>query len=557
MAKKKTAAIELQENETGNIRGRYTDVTGREYEFTLNNRQTGYYAMTGTLKMIDPVSKHVLETYDSNRGKCVPASIQIHVRKPAAEDEPRRLIEKEVERAVRVLNEQYMKQFAQVLKNGKLLDEMTLLEARAAYEQEAAIHFSKKTKAQNTYMRILQKLHFSGQAMGALNKKALLVEVAQVATGLTGQKDTLAKLLDFVAYIEEKQHMKSEVISVVEETLGIVKLRIEEEKARSEGRRAAKNASNSDVLSNEAEGELNSRCIEFVKDPRYIVLALLKGSGLAVDEVCKLKVEQCEREAGNPEKVFLKIRRDFASATQDYTFPIFPHEAWLLNQYLDMLVEEMGAERVEPEKFLFSQDGGITPLDGAEIHKVCRIELQRLRFGVADLLGNVDLKKEKGVQLLKKTYEHRLEKYCGVTREKDEGAWLFFRHLSLGRRVQADHYRGFSGESGRQCLYDYVRQDRRFLPELRSGKKGATSYRTMGNRREYTVYPCDRENEQQLLLEFELKAGEHIHISAEHGCFFAKEERNGILYVLTVRNKEKQILSATDNFPLCVNYKVE
>ena len=517
MAKKKAAAIELQEDSNGSIHGRYTDVSGRVFEFALNNRKTGYYAMTGTLKMIDPVSKHVLEIYDGNRGRYSPASTQIHVKKPSAEDDPRRLIEREVERAVQVLSEQFMKQFSRALKNGKLLDEMTILEARTAYVEEAAVHFSKKPTAQKAYIKTLKKLNFNGQAMSTLSKKMLLVDVQQVATSLTGQRDVLAKLLNFVVFIENQQHMKAKAASVVEEALDVVKQRIEEEKAKTEGKRASKKASNSDVLSNKAEGELNRRCIDFITDPRYVALATVKGSGLSPDEVCGLVIGQCCRDV-NPEKLFLKIRREFATATQDYTFPIFPFEAWLLNRYFDMLGKEGGPERLEPNKYLFSQDGGNTRLDSAEIHKVCRIELQRLRFGVADLLGNVDLQKDKGVQLLKKTYEYRLEKYCGVSPKNDEGAWLFLRHLSLGRRVQADHYRGFTGESGRQCLFDYVRQDRRFLPEVRRGKKGSTSYRTIGDRREYTVYPCDSENAQRYLLEFELKAGESVHISAEHGC---------------------------------------
>lgn len=517
MKNKKAAAIHLQEDANGNIHGRYTDVSGREYEFTLNYRQTGYYAMTGTQKMIDPVSKRVLRIYDDNLGKYIPASIQIHVKKPGAEDEPRRLIESEVERAAQSLSERYMRQFARALKNGKMLSEMTILEARTAYGEEAAANYSSKSNRQKTYMKILQKLYFDGKTMGTLDKKALLAEAERVVNSLTGQKEVLVKLLDFAEFIESQQRIKPEVAPEVKEALNVVERRMEEERAKKEGKRAAKNASNSDVLPNEAEEQLNRRCIEFITKPEYIVIALLKGSGLHIDEVCKLKGGQCCRD-GNPEKMFLEIKREFASATQDYTFPIFPFEAWLLNSYIDMLEKEGGAERIKPEKYLFSQDSGDTPLNSTEVRKVCRTELQRLRFGVADLLGNIDLQKDKGVQLLKKTYEHRLEKYCGVSREKDEGAWLFFRHMSLGKRIQADHYRSFTGESGRQCLMDYVMQDRRFLPDLRRGKKGTTSYRTIADRREYTVYPCDSENEQQVLVEFELEAGESVHISAEHGC---------------------------------------
>lgn len=516
MAQKKPE-LDLQTKDNGGLIGRYRTANNLEFGFSLNNRRTGYYALTGTMSLIDPVTKSVLKIYDSESKTNVPASIPIHVKVPRGYENTDRLVEKEIERAAQVLEEKHAKKYAQAFKNGKLLGEMTLIEARMAYEEEAATKISNKPKQQKEYIDALKKLQtFEGKPLGKLKKKDLIAAVEAATDSVETRGKILSRLQQFIEFVQEKQRIKSEVAQVVEQALKAVKAEIEREHAEKNKTAGAKNANNSDVLSSDAEKELNERCTEKIEDPRYVVIAVAKGSGLAVHEVCSLQMKQCVR-MENPEELFLAIERNYVSATHDYTFPMFPFEARLLNSYLDILEKKEGKERLSPERYVFSEDSGITPLKSDEACKICRQELQRLRFGFADLLGNVDLKKDKGVNLLKATYENRLEKYCGVTKERDEGAWMFLRHVSLGKCVQADHYRGFTGESGRRCLLDYVQQDRRFLPPPKRKKKNPT-YRTIGDRQEYTVHPTDNENEHQVRLEVELHAGDSMWITAEHGC---------------------------------------
>jgi len=191
---------------------------------------------------------------------------------------------------------------------------------------------------------------------------------------------------------------------------------------------------------------------------------------------------------------------------------------------VDELRKTYGESRLANEKYLFSSDDGSSPLPDIEVKQLCKLELQQLKFGYADLLGRVDLQKEKGMQLLKETYRSRLEA-CGLNRINDEGAYLFMLHQSLGNKVQADHYRGLTGESGREYLLSIVMQDRRFIEETdTSRQKKEATYRTRGDLREYTLRKKDNKNVQQATIAIELNAKDVAWFEADHGCTVSIEK---------------------------------
>jgi hypothetical protein len=47
------------------------------------------------------------------------------------------------------------------------------------------------------------------------------------------------------------------------------------------------------------------------------------------------------------------------------------------------------------------------------------------QFGHAELLGKVDLSQKHGIELLKRTYQHRIEKYADVTPQVDKSEDTF------------------------------------------------------------------------------------------------------------------------------------
>lgn len=185
-----------------------------------------------------------------------------------------------------------------------------------------------------------------------------------------------------------------------------------------------------------------------------------------------------------------------------------------MNNYMDELRKQYGKSRMQPEKYLLSQDAeGEIPIESKAISECCRTMLHEIVLGYADRLGRHELIRAKGTRQIINTYDKRLSN-CGVDRTNDYGAWMFLRHMQMRRLIQADHYRSFTGESGRQCMYDYVSHDRRFLPPMRQNNDSITpkeGYRLERYEREgYT--DC-----QLLELEIELNPGETLTFYTEHG----------------------------------------
>lgn len=118
--KKKNTDLEIQEEtmENGNIVGRCIVPSGEIFEFRLNNRGTGYYAMTGTMSMVDPATRRTLKIYNDETETMKLASIQLHVAPAKAGEDAQRLVKKEVERGAYKLLKEYKKQHAQRTREG-------------------------------------------------------------------------------------------------------------------------------------------------------------------------------------------------------------------------------------------------------------------------------------------------------------------------------------------------------------------------------------------------------------------------------------------------------
>jgi hypothetical protein len=495
------------------IQGEFRDQMGRLFRYTLNVRKTGFYALTGTLSMLDPSTKKTLHI---GGNKAELANKPLHIPFPKLGEAQNTLIIQVIELTAYNLATQYNDQYIVGARKSKLLSEMTLTEALAAFGDEARISYSRSKSMRDKYKRQLN--HMAKNMLVSLDKvtrKAVGNSLPQNATDST-KRDYLDVLRHFVAFVEVQQHVDSDFLPTIDYCLS----KIAKQSKGSKNRKAMLDASNSDVLSSAAEETLNGQINAHQYDPYYIAIALIKGGGLSTQDICALRVGDVQR-GKDLEEVFLALRREFSSATQNYCFPLLAWEARLLQDYMKHL-ENLGVERMDGNRYLLSIDAGTTQLDPSQITALCRAELQRLTFGYADLLGSADLRKTRGTELLRATYRHRLETYCGVTVKTDEGALLFLLHHSLGNKIQADHYRSFTAESGRQCLLDYVKQDRRFIPQYPRKRRKTT--RTQGGRDIHTLAKLDQENEQQATITFELGPNEVAEFFTEHGARITMED---------------------------------
>ena len=505
-------------NESGRFEDVYTDQDGYLFRYRLNMRGKGYYMAVGTQSLLDPTTRQPMVVYNNANAKSI-SSIAIHIPFPKDGEDIETIINLELGRTAAILKHQYGEQFCTARQQGKLLSEMTLTEATQAFLE--ASKFAVSTAA-NTQKRYATSVRSIAKAIPTVNigriKQSTLLNAVKSANN--GGRQKLNDLKAFIDFSEQQQAISSGLLPVIDSAIK----KIPKTSANSNrNRRAAINASNSDILSAKAEEVFNQRLYDNKSEANYVALALPKGVGLGLDEICTLKMWQVQRDPRNPEIVFFAIKRSFVSATQDYTFPIFPLEARLINEYINILKDRYGEDRLRGDKYLFSVDDGTTPIAESEVKELCRLELQKLKFGYADLLGRVDLQKDKGVELLRRTYRSRLEN-CGLTRSEDEGAYLFMLHQSLGTKIQADHYRGLTGESGREFLLSIVMQDRRFIPEEKRRQRKAETYRTVGDRRECILRRKDYQNVQQATIVCELKENERAEFRADHGCVVCIEE---------------------------------
>lgn len=517
----------------GRIRFEYVDDKKRLYRVSLNLKKKTikqFYKYGGTVAMMDRTTNAPLRVDKRNRKtgevKRGPASIEVHIGKineDVTGDVMRLQIIKEVEDAAEKLANQYSSQSKETLRRFRTLDDMTLTEVLIAYEDDAVIERSEEEQSRRKYRNRLEKLarELPDKALKSLKKQ----EIAKVLPAIqNGTKlEYLNDLSHLISFAEEKEGE----VSAFSATLKKAMKQVKGKDAGRERNSAERRAANSDTLSDAAEGIVNEMILkQYQTDCCYVALALIKGGGLSNETICRLRMKDIQRSSSDKERVFINLEQHFSSATQDYTFPLFPLEAVLLNGYMDSLKKQYGKTRMEPEKYLLSKDGeGKTPIGSKDISECCRNVLQTIVLGYAERLGRYELISAKGTRQLINTYDKRLID-CGVDKTNDYGAWLFLRHMQMRRLVQADHYRSFTGESGRQCMFDYVSHDRRFLPPRSQNKEEVLLEKG------YRLENYEREGDmdcQLLELEIELNPGETLIVYTEHGALLqiADVERIG------------------------------
>ena len=505
----------------GKIRVEYVDEKKRLYRASLNLKKKTkkqFYKYGGTVTMLDRTTKAPLqvEKRNSKTGEIErgPASTEVHIGKideDVTGDVLRMQIIKGVEDAAAELAKKYSAQNQQTLRRFRALDDMTLTEAVIAYGDDAAMERSPDEKNRKNYRKHLERLtqELPDKALKSLKKREIAEVLPVIRNGT--RLEYLTDLGHLISFAEEKEGVVSAFSEILQKAMKLVKGK----DAIRERNNAERRAANSDALSDAAEGIVNEMILKrYQTDCCQIALALIKGGGLSNETICRLRMKDIQRTSSDKECVYINLEQHFSSATQDYTFPLFPWEANLLNDYMDNLRKQYGKNRMQPEKYLLSQDTeGEIPIESKAISDCCRITLHEIVLGYAERLGRHELMRAKGTRQLINTYDKRLSN-CGVERANDYGAWLFLRHMQMRRLIQADHYRSFTGESGRQCMYDYVSHDRRFLPPR--SKTGDDILPEKG----YRLESCLREGNtdcQLLELEIELNPGETLTFYTEHG----------------------------------------
>lgn len=293
--------------------------------------------------------------------------------------------------------------------------------------------------------------------------------------------------------------------------------------SNAERKQMQRTAANADILPIRYEHKLDQMAWEHMGEPLWGATMLIKEGGLATEVICGLRIADIECTDNSEGKVFILYRRDgLASATQDYTFPLSPCGGMYIAKYIQLLRTQDDARSTE-ERYLFSSDmEGNIPLESTEVNAFIRKQLSGFLFGYAGQISlNEGLTISMGASLLRATREKHLREDCGLS--GDSGALNFLLHRSMTNQVQANHYRAFTDETGREYLWRALQRDRHGLPEaLEDAEKPKRVSRAARENYDELRFPPQELYGDMLLivhLSGELKEGDKIEVIAQEGCF--------------------------------------
>lgn len=279
-----------------------------------------------------------------------------------------------------------------------------------------------------------------------------------------------------------------------------------------------------DVLPNEFEDKLDRGCWDHLGDPFWGITVMDKEGGLNVDHLCALKIKSVLLGDTSEEAYIIHKRDDLASYTTDYSFALSPFGASYISEYLDFLAKTYPPERLEADKYLFSEDDtGRTPLTKKDVNSFIRNNLSRFLFGC---VGRVSLENRTTIsmssRLLHNTRKKHILEDCRF--DDDHNAIVFLMHLSLSHSVQANNYRCFTDVYGRKLLCKRLAQDRHGCRPPSAPQKFTRMSNTVhGDIRELR-FPakqnaCPGRDQVTTLTVEGLKPGDTVEILGSEGCY--------------------------------------
>ena len=281
-----------------------------------------------------------------------------------------------------------------------------------------------------------------------------------------------------------------------------------------DGEKEAMKRGTSNYLPPDLERELDIRILEAAKaEPIGLSLVLAKDAGQDAQDMTELKWKDIVFHADDPLFVQIKIEKDYAGWTHDYTRPVFFLAALALKHWYDQLRQKYSEERLSEQYILTGDD---MPKKKA-ITDYIRQTLRHIGVdeGILRAAKGGERKQAAGVRLLLNTYEKKVALQLGLE-ESDPSAILFLLGRSLGTDVTADHYRSFTSPEGQRKLYIAMRRWGSCVQPVQSNKVSMTEQRTE-NGYLLRFSPEDPEKRMDLELTLELRAGEELVLWGEYG----------------------------------------
>lgn len=483
---------------------------------TLNYiKQAGRLAR-GWVMLVDPLTGHLMQKNRQSTTHRFEDAIkkEIYVPYPMTGEKQADIAWDVVGKKVEELLTEYQGRIHQAEKTMRALECISFAQALDIYIENFLVDYTTSNKVRQTIRNQLKKLanHFGPKPIGEITSRNINAFVKEHKGG---------NAEDYVKHFEAFLRETAQQIDVPMPLEDILKKRAARRKSsKTDNEKCKRQAMKTEVLPAEYERKLDTACWENLGDPRWMAVVLIKEGGLQASQATKLRIQDIEADESDKEKVFIRLmREDLNTATRNYTFPLSPFGALYVNEFLAHLRDSYPKERLGGERYLLSADAqGLEPLEETEITSFIRQAGCTETFGYK---GRVRLDDGKmfsmGVNSLHQTRQKHLKEDCRFA--GDPGAISFMMHRSMGNQVQSDHYRCFTDATGRENLYQKVREDRHGCPEKQERKITRASKKCDGDCTNWK-FPGREDKQGDAVSSFVikgLKAGDVVYIRST-GC---------------------------------------
>ena len=511
------------------------------FNVNVKRQKHGFYAISGTISLIDPATGHLMQItgdrrqeFDKKRNEKELAPVtdrhafqsavkkELNIKHHDSENYTQEIKGEAVKIAQSLIN-QYRDLIADRTLTGVALDKLPL---GLIYDGFCNAYLDDRTKSSDMRSQYSRKIQRVADAVGEIPLGAWSLSMLQRLEKKYPEinRDSINEVQGFLSYVAGHRRTANPAAACIQEYID------KKPKPKRNAKKAQQDAANAVFLPERVEKVLEQEAWNHLGDPRYFAYIMVKESGLNVEDLCALKIDNIQF-GPEEEKAFIHLEKNYSnSATHDYTFPMIPSGTVYLRRYIDTLLDKSGEERIKSECYLISTDTqGKTQYSADEIKRIKDFFneiIKNQKVGYAALAGLTNLTKEsKGTYLLRETYENRIMNiFCGEGNlTSDGGAVTFMTHKSLINSVQSDHYRSFTDDTGKKYLYDSLTKDPRdplrFLPTEDAKPYRRKSTKQLNKEQKIFTYPAKSGKGGQVMevtLDG-LKPGDIITIEALHG----------------------------------------
>ena len=516
--------IEASDDAALTATGRYF-YAGTEFKFSLRQQTNGKYFLRGRISVISPEDGKTIQLSGEKKRKKLDTLRRVGKLTETASDIAQNRMEKlnitvelnlqsaEIEciqnAVARKAEELYSEHAPLIMKRQKGVstpEKITPVIAAALYAEDY-LQINKKGCSENTLkaykksiLNFYVALHDTPMSQFSPTQMKKILRDASVG------RTKLKLLSDFWQYCVDKPicHGKNPFPAT--------------EKRKQSPETLLKKATRPDELDSKIQAALYVYAVTHAeKDSTICALALKLWAGFSDKDICAMTWADVLFDFNDPDKVRINYHQDNkARATHNYTRPIMPQAARVLNLRYERLCKEIDPENLLSYPIVSMKKSPRKAMPSAMIAQNCGIILRSVGVKEATfaILKGANGEKIPAVssRLLLNTYKKNIVLYSGLG--DDQGRSSFLMGNSLKHLVTDDHYTSYTDTEAVECFYQILS---RLQPDLPTDgpeftKTSNEHYDTM------EFKPSRTSKAVGIVGDITLQPGEEVEILCPHGA---------------------------------------